>query len=579
MLNQIRREIEEYKEDITIVDGVEFNQKETIEKIHRILNSKFIHGEVDTDGDRKHFFNIVRNPCGVETKATDFDTKHIRIVTADTGNPKKTWFFERDLKFWMKDKNFGRVLNRIFEDRPKFGTVVIKTINGTPHFVDLRNFMMETSADTLDDSNYIIERHLYTARKFREVGEKLKWENIDEVIEEFNSGDNNHIVVYERYGEVPGEEGYRRIIYADVGKDKKDEITGDMTPHLGVMVKNDKIDKHPYTEFHREKIPGRWLGVGLVEILFEPQIRHNMIANLEAKGDYYAALHVWQSQDEEVNVNLGRDQVDGQIIKSGPINPIDMTERNLSYFRLASDKWMSNRDELAFSFDVIQGERLPAGTPLGSARLAAAAAASHFDQLREDIALDVKEYLYNVIVPYAQKELNGEHFLRLVGNDLDKIQELRAAGKVKKDLLKLLVKTNKFPTQEQYEAMKMAIINQGKRGKEEVIKIVKGFYNNIKYKIDIQITGEQKDSDAHGQALFSALQAMQQMQDLLSNPAKKKFFSKWLESYGIPPEDFIEDKAETISDQLTRGQAPALGGGISAPTAATPSPSAAGREL
>jgi len=352
-----------------------------------------------------------------------------------------------------------------------------------------------------------------------------------------------------------------------------------MTPHLGVMVKNDKIDKHPYTEFHREKIPGRWLGVGLVEILFEPQIRHNMIANLEAKGDYYAALHVWQSQDEEVNVNLGRDQVDGQIIKSGPINPIDMTERNLSYFRLASDKWMSNRDELAFSFDVIQGERLPAGTPLGSARLAAAAAASHFDQLREDIALDVKEYLYNVIVPYAQKELNGEHFLRLVGNDLDKIQELRAAGKVKKDLLKLLVKTNKFPTQEQYEAMKMAIINQGKRGKEEVIKIVKGFYNNIKYKIDIQITGEQKDSDAHGQALFSALQAMQQMQDLLSNPAKKKFFSKWLESYGIPPEDFIEDKAETISDQLTRGQAPALGGGISAPTAATPSPSAAGREL
>jgi len=156
MLNQIRREIEEYKEDITIVDGVEFNQKETIEKIHRILNSKFIHGEVDTDGDRKHFFNIVRNPCGVETKATDFDTKHIRIVTADTGNPKKTWFFERDLKFWMKDKNFGRVLNRIFEDRPKFGTVVIKTINGTPHFVDLRNFMMETSANTLDDSNYII---------------------------------------------------------------------------------------------------------------------------------------------------------------------------------------------------------------------------------------------------------------------------------------------------------------------------------------------------------------------------------------------------------------------------------------
>ena len=255
-----------------------------------------------------------------------------------------------------------------------------------------------------------------------------------------------------------------------------------------------------------------------------------------------------------------------------------MTERNLSYFRLASDKWMGNRDELAFSYDVVQGERLPAGTPLGSARLAAAAAASHFDQLREDLALDVKEYLYNVIVPHAQKELNSEHILRLVGVDYDRIVALQASGKVKTDLLKMLTKGGKFPNQEQYEAMKMAIVSQKKRGKEYIKKIVKGYYDNIKYKIDIIITGEAKDSDAHGQALFAALQAMQQMQDLSTDPAKKKFFSAWLESYGIPPGDFLDDKPETINQQLTRTEGPRMGGGISAPTAGAPQ-AAGGREI
>ncbi len=290
MLNLIRQELEDYKEDITIVDGVTFNQKEMIEKIHRFLNSKFLNGDIDVDGDRKHFFNIVKNPCGVETKATDFDTKNIKILTADTGDPEQTWYFERDLKFWMKDQNFGRVLNRIFEERPKFGSVVIKTIKGEPFFVDLRNFACEPSADTLDDSAYIIERHIYTPRQFRKVGEELNWDNIDEVIEEAKKGDDRHIITYERYGEVAEEEGYRRIIYADVGKDQKDDITGEMVPHSGVLVQDDKVDTHPYTELHREKIPGRWLGVGLVEILEEPQIRHNMIANLEAQSGLDVAL-------------------------------------------------------------------------------------------------------------------------------------------------------------------------------------------------------------------------------------------------------------------------------------------------
>lgn len=566
MLKQIQKEISNYNDtDITIVDGLSFNQKRTIEKIYRYLNSKFLTGAVDIEGNKKYFFNIVNNPCRVETKSTDFDTKHIAVQTASGGDSYKTWFFERDLKFWFKDMNFGKVLNRIFDERPKFGTVVIKTIKGKPYFVDLRNFVVEQSADTLDNSNYIIEKHLYSPMEFRRVGKELGWDNIDEAIEQHRTMDKPYLSVYERYGEFGDKYDYQRIYIADVGVDTIDKYTHTEIPHRGVLLKQENIDAHPYTEFHRMKIPGRWLGVGVVELLFEPQIRENEIANLESKGDYYAALHVWQSSGEKVNINLNRDVVDGQVLDNGgePINPVEMTERNLAYFRIATDKWMKNRDELTFSYDVIQGERLPAGTPLGSARLAAAMAGSHFDQLREDVALDVKEYLFKVIIPQFAKSNTAEHILRIAGEDLDKVRNMMINQKTRAALFSFLKRKVKLPTRVQYDIIKAGIEERVKQSKEILLTIPKEFYKNLKYKIDIIITGEQRDTSIWSQTMFAGLQAVTADPTLLTDPTKKKFFSKWLEAGGASIIDFEPD----IQPQGIQSLMPArgAGGGVSRP--------------
>ena len=570
MLKQIQKEISDYNDtDITIVDGLSFNQKRTIEKIYRYLNSKFISGDRDVEDNRKYFYNVVNNPCRVETKSTDFDTKHIAVQTASGGSPNKTWFFERDLKFWMKDQNFGKVLNRIFDERPKFGTVVIKTIKGKPYFVDLRNFVVEQSADNLDNSNYIIEKHLYTPIEFRRIGRELGWNNIEETIEEFHAMVNEHyIAVYERHGELADEQDnytYQRVCIADVGVDTVDPYTHLESPHSGVLLKQEMVDTHPYTEFHRLKIPGRWLGIGVVETLFEPQIRENEIANLESKGDYYASLHVWQTAGEKANVNLSRDMVDGQVLDNGgePISPIDMTERNLSYFQIATNKWMKNRDELTFSYDVVQGERLPAGTPLGSARLAAAMAGSHFDQLREDLAQDVKEYLFKVIIPQFEKQNTSEHILRIAGEDLDKVRNLMIKQKAKNALFSFLKRKVKFPTNVQYDAIKAGIEEKVKRGKEILLTIPKEFYQNLKYKIDIIITGEQRDTSIWSQTMFAGLQAVTADPTLLTDPVKKKFFAKWLESGGASIIDFEPDVQPQGIQQLM--PAKGAGGGVSRP--------------
>jgi len=571
IVRQLNIEKEDYENKyIQVVPGLSFNQKLTIEQIYFYYNSRFQTGAVDTDGDRKYFFNINRNPCKITTKAIDFDTKHINIQTSAPGDPLKTWFFERDLKFWMKDKQFGKVLNRIFGELPVFGSVVLKIIDGTPLFIDLRNFVVEQSADSLNDANYIIEKHPYTVVNFQKAAKKMGWNKaeVDKTIKQFReTKDVAHIIVYERYGEVETSDGwkYSRVCIADTGVKKEDEMMKSDTPYNGIELSSTPVDKHPYWEFHLDKLPGRWLGVGIVETLFEPQIRQNEIANLQSKSSYWAALQLFQSRDAGVDRNLMVDAQNGDVLNvESEITKIDITERNLAFFNQETQKWMENRDELTFSYDVIQGERLPAGTPLGSAKLATAAAGSHFEQLRENIALDTKELLYEVIIPQFEKENTGEHMLRIAGEDLDKVRDMIIKQKTRNALFSFLKRKAKLPTNTQYEAIKASIEERVKQGKEKLLTIPKEFYKNLKYTIDIIITGEAKDTSVWAQTMLAGLQAVTVDPTLLSDPTKKKFFAKYLEAGGASIVDFEPDVAPTGVDNLMPAQP--VGGGVSRPS-------------
>ncbi len=578
-LKTIQKEIKDFEtQEIQIVDGLFFNQKETIETIYFYDQSRFTSGNVDDEGDKKYFFNINRNPQKVTTKAIDFDTKNINIQTAAGGTSLKTWFFERDLKFWMKKQNFGKILNRIFAELPKFGSVVLKVIDGKPYFVDLRNFILEQASDTLGQSDFLVEKHNYVPAEFRKVGKEMGWDKIEEAIMLHREMDKPYITVYERYGELRqvDEKGnitydYKRIFVADVGMDEINEATKQTEPYQGVILKEDKMDTHPYWEFHMEKIPGRWLGIGIVEVLFDAQVRQNELANQEAKSTYWASLRVFQTSDDSVNRNLKTEVQDGAVLNpEQPITQIDMTERNLAYFNLQTQKWLKQRDELTFSYDVIRGERLPSGTPLGSARLAAAMTGSHFDQIRENIALDVKEFLFKAIIPQFEKENSGEHILRIAGEDLDKVRNLIINQRATNALFRFLSQKRKLPTKKQFDTIKVTIGERVSQGKEKLLKIPNEFYKNVKYIIDIIITEEQKDTGLIAQTLFAGLQAITADPTILIDPSKKKFFYRALEMGGVSPIDIEPDMAQPSIKQLTQGMPlpKGAGGGVSKPAPA-----------
>jgi hypothetical protein len=473
----------------------------------------------------------------------------------------------------MKEKNFGKVLNRIFEELPIFGSVVIKVINGNPYFVDLRNFIVfEASADTLDMANAIIEKHLYTPHEFRKMGKKMGWNKIDETIKEHRTMKEPYIAVYERYGEIETWNGnnvsypYKRIYVADVGVDEKNN-DGTAILHNGIVLDEQEIDKHPYYEFHLNKMAGRWLGVGTIESLFDIQTRQNEIANLTAKGTYWNALRIWQTRGS-IGGHTIKEYANGHIIDGldAEIIPVNMQDPNLTFFTQETQKWNAIRDENTMSYDVVQGERLPAGTPLGSAQIAASMAQSYFDQIRENIALDVKKFLYEVILPGFEKVNTIEHTIRLAGEDLDKVKNLLINQRANSALLDFVTEKGKVPSNEEFEMIKAGISEKEKQDKERVILIPKGFYKDIEYKIDIVITGESKDTRTMTQVFFAALQAITADPTILQDPTKKKIFMKALENSGVNIEDIIPDEpVPNMNDMVNQMSPKGAGGGVSAP--------------
>jgi len=581
LLKKINQEVEDFKnKPITIVPGLFFNQYQTLQTVFFYYNSKFSTGDIDEDGDRKYFFNIVKNPCKVFSKSIDFDTKNFRFLTTGGGDTTKTWFMERDFQFWMRDKNFGKVLNRTFRELPIFGTVVLKVIEGVPHFVDLRNFAVEQTADNLDDSSYITEIHNLTPDQFRNTAKKMKWSSalVRETLNKFYLMEGiSHIRLYERYGEVRIDEDsadseyeYRRIFIADVGVDEFDQRGELVVEKPGVLLSEEKWDGHPYWEFHAEKMSGRWLGIGVVESLFEPQIRHNEIANIQSKSSYWAGLKLFFSRDPNMKGNLATDKRNGDVITGdSEVTMINMAEQNLAYFNEESNKWMRNRDELTFSFDVVQGERLPAGTPLGSAQLAAAQTLSYFEMIQENIALDFKEMIYKVIIPQFEKDSTDEHVLRLVGKDLDAYVAMIKNDLVAKEVIRLAIKsvrTLKFPTSKDRDVIGIAIEESIKQGKEHLLPIPKGFYKDVKYDFDIDITGESVDTRVRSATKFAILQAITADPTITTDPTKRKLLMSFAEDGGVNPTDIFDVESKQPID-VVPGRA---GGGVSAPRLGTP---------
>jgi hypothetical protein len=591
IFEQIRQENKNfYDQNISVVPGYSFNQYDTLKRAHLYLNSKFENGGTYLNRELI-FYNIVTPPCEVATKMLNVDTKNIRLWATNPKSYFSTYLLEKELKLWLKRSKMGKLLNKIAEDTPKYGSFVLEKTKTGAEAVDLRRLINDPTVENIKDSRFITTVHYMTPTQLRESG----WDDVDVAIERFGStelpeafqdeyGNVNqlqstpYIKVHKRYGEVPkswidggkSDEMVRTLFIVAGAEDQMMNEDGKPIGELGVILfKSRWYKEYPYRDFHYVRVPGRWLGMGVVEMLFDMQSRVNELKNTQRFSMELSSLTLFQTKDKTIVKNALTDLQNGDVLYSpNGIEPVANEERNLQAFKTEQDDYMHHADRLTFAYEAVTGASLPSSTPATNALLATQQATSVFAFKRENLTLFLQEFFNDLVLPQLFKDLTPEHILRFTGNamELYKIDEA-SAEIVANDFIKDKVIKGEVPELEELEALKqLAIERYRKTGESRFLKIKEKFYDDVEFEFDFIIGNEQVDPNVIAQNTQAVLMAVAQNPMILQDPRIKMLFFKYAETLGVSPAEM--ELADEQSQQMAPQGQPQLPSGPLPPTQA-----------
>lgn len=567
IFDKTRAALARFREDITMPGGWSWNHKKTVERIDMYLMGRFEQGQDDDQGRPKYFYNVVKPACDTATKFIDLDTKDVMLLP-DEGHETEVFFMRRDLRDWMRDKKFGTFLNAVALDFPRYGHVVEKRgKDKSAAKVNIENLRVDPAAPTLAESPFVMEVHAFSWRALSQMG----WDKkaVKELRERMPEASVVH--VYECYYQNEDADGkaWKRVILADLftfkeGRGNKTVFHRSSEENLsmaqeylpGVVLHEDEVDKLPYRELVWEKVPGRWMGIGFVEYLFDDQVRQNEIVNTEARAMLYTALHIFTTADEQIGRNLFTDLQDGDIIKSPTgINPVRTEERNLAAFQTASQRWREQTDRKTFSYDISRGDNMPSGTPLGTTRLLAGMVASYFELKRENFGIFVSEIIGEDALPDFLKTTAKEHTLRYAASDRDvlKLKRAIADGLLRRAILDFVETNNRLPSEQEVLSERARLLEKDLSKRDLFVKMPAGYYQGVtKPKVEVVVTGEQVDVQSRTQTLQTALTIIGSNPELLKDKVARATFFKMLELQGISPTELelLEEKIEEAPPPL-----------------------------
>jgi hypothetical protein len=526
--------------------------------------SKFRDGDRDSLGFRKVFFNIGNFIVDVCAKMLDLDTKDIFITAEEGQNEWTAWLLGKELKMWMKNTYFARKLNEWGLKLPKYGDLWVKKVKSDVMWIPPQNMIFRVNA-TDYKTIPLIEKHEYGADELRIVGKQNGWENIEDVINAatitptspINPGstvgvkdEDVGIVIYEAWfpkGYLENEENNWFIISKDSNK-------------VLAQAKKDC----PYKKLAWEEIPGRLAGRGRWEQVFEEQIYLNRIANYKSSGFHWTSKHWYQAKSGSgIEKNLMTEADDGEIVlTNSEITPIVNEERNLQAYGVDEARWTENVLRKTFTTEPVSGQRNPSGTTLGATVIQTQQTTAFYKQKKEELAEFIKEILMDWVLPEFAKEANKEHklFMKTLLADGDSNSEKFFQLKLNERMNRLKM-TSGYLTPEQWEIRKSI---QAEILKKEDLDIPKGFYDNLKYKINIRITGEELDVAARQSTINMLIQMVNSNPAIFENKRVVKFLSYALNMIGMNPKDFFDEDTMTLQNIAMQ-----RGGSISAPATPT----------
>lgn len=394
-----------------------FNQRDTLALIDLYYASKFDDGVNDKLGQRKIFMNIGKFRTDVAAKQIDIDVKDFKFLPDDYADPWTSIFMQKDFTEWSKENYFGELINQCVDALPKYGTVVLKKVGKKIEFINLQLLRNEQSAESLEEAAFVIECH--PEMYYWEINAMNGWN-----VTGLNLKFHERLDVYERYGHVPTEwlnkvnETNEQYVQITDGRKTVDALVvaafpkredGKTGPHIFFA---GEITKRPYQEIHWSRQYGRWLGVGVMEDLFENQIAKNIIVNLIRRSMHWSSKRIGQTERTDATTkNLAAEVVDGEVIEvgqGGQITMLDLSSRNNAEFQQFLNEFERNSDQKAFTYESATGETMPSGTPFRLGVIMTNAVNAFFALKREKLGLFLKRVMEEFMIPEFFKDMGNE---------------------------------------------------------------------------------------------------------------------------------------------------------------------------
>lgn len=437
---QLSREIQNYLEQtVNIGENYDFSQSRLVRRISLFENHIYPTGKFDKQGRYKYWYDIVVPRVTSEVKNIDFDTKDINVYSERKIDELPVIITNLKIKEYLEQNGQAEEINEAVEEGAAWGNIVWKKVRGGYERVDLKNFyVINQTAECLDDTP-AIERHQLSQPELRKVSGKWNQDAVRATL----SGLGQELYtataettakfttvpyydIYERNGEVclydlklemketPTEEDRNVYVLAKIIAAGK-RATG-MAVNIEQILYAQQISSMPYKEYHRGRYQGRWWREGIIEVLFDCQVRANEIGNQLARGLEYASKILFYSNDVRIVQNILTDLKNGDIIKSSDIKQIPV---QLQGFTELADEWnrlMQIADSVSNANAIIAGERLPFGTSFRLADLLNANANKTFSFIRQKLAIPFGQIFEKWIVPQLLAELKTKDVLRLTGD-------------------------------------------------------------------------------------------------------------------------------------------------------------------
>ncbi len=596
IFKQIRDERQDFlQNEVEVVPGYNHSQYNTVKKIHLYFNGHYEKGDYETVNGvlrKKVFENMSNWRCEISTKMIDMDIKDFILVSNNHETDWNVFLLEKELKVWLKRHEMGRILNEISRLLPVYGSVVLQKTKDGAKVVDLRHLYVDQSAATLDDAGYINIRMLLSHKDMRKMGKK-GWKDVDTAIDKFSgkysvgydlggvnqsSGSSRFdegasvqkpqvdaaplVEVWERYGEVPlswftdkekDENEYVLAKFCVAGVDQV--VKGDnggIVSEDGIILYKEQIKELPFKEVHYNKTEGRWLGIGIVETLFESQRRMNEVKNQEALSNALGATQLFQSRDTTIASNILTDLDNGALLKvKSEITPIATESRDSASLTQTALDIERHADNLTFSRDVVSGENPPASATLGAVQIQTQQTTAVFDYKKENIGLFLGEFIKDLVFPQLEKELNKKHVFRLAGSfsEMQKLRNNYAVNKANRRLAEdVFLNGSEEPTPELYQAyIDRALQDIAQMGDKIWTEVEDNFFENLDYEVDIVSTGENKNVYAQINNGNAILQAIAADPTIFQDPVKKKVLFKVMSAMGWHMSELEELDQQPVS--------------------------------